>query len=190
MGDQKPSEFYRHLELNAGDTKTFNRDLLMKLWTARLPRDLNIVIMGSGKTELEEVLPLADRIWEASNISSVAAMSYGRSNANVPSSSTMHAFGSDALAKVMTEVCQRFQALEHEISELRSSVVRHSRDTRPRSQTRPHFRNSSNQRRFSRSGSRYSSDDLCWYHNEFGSKATKCRSPCSFSKKTPNSPNL
>lgn len=182
MGDQKPSEFYRHLELNAGDPQTFDRALLLKLWAARLPRDINIAILGSGKTSVEDVLPLADRIWEMSNISSLAALSVGNTHASVPPSSSTQIFGADTLVKVMTEVCQRFQSLEHELSELRSAVSRQSRNRFPQSQSRSHFRSSSNQRRFSRSGSRKPREEFCWYHNEFGVRATKCRPPCSFSK--------
>lgn len=182
MGDQKPSEFYRYLELNAGGPDTFNRSLLLKLWMARLPNNISIALVGSGKTDIEEVLPLADRIWEASNTSSVSAMTYGHSSTT---SNSNQAIGSDALIKIMTEVSNRFQAMEREIGELRSAVgqqgqFRRNRDTFQQSRERSRYRSPHSSRRFNRSASRKPKGPYCWYHTRHGNNAIRCVQPCSF----------
>lgn len=117
MGDRRPSEFFRHLELLAGPD-TFNRDLLVKLWMARLPKTCNIALMGSEKKDIVELLRLADRIYDACGISNIAAIGPAPSK---PSSEGNLSNAVATMCTAVTEMCQRFRGLELEISELRSS---------------------------------------------------------------------
>lgn len=185
MGDQKPSEFYRHLELMAGDPKTFDRNLLIKLWMSRLPKSIEIALMGSGKTDLSEVLPLADKIWDASSMSmsSVASLASGSHTQPAPPTSNAQQTNSSSWVQVMTDMCTRMASLEREIGELRASGSHYGRSNE---RSRPQFRNRSKSRRFGRSGSRPGNNNhpYCWYHFKFGAAARDCRQPCSFGKST------
>lgn len=181
MGDQKPSEFYRHLELMAGAPDTFDRTLLLKLWMTRLPKCINIALMGSGKTDQTELLPLADQIWEASDMSSISSLAMGSQSYPTPSTSGTQQTFSGSFVKVMTDMCARMASLEREIGELRATGLHRGRD---HERNRTPYRNRSNSRRFNRSSSRSGNNNrpYCWYHFRFGTAAKDCRQPCAFDK--------
>lgn len=69
----------------------------------------------------------------------------------------------------------RLSVLERNINEIVSKIDALSTDNprRTRRNTRSRSRNRSSSR---------TSASFCWYHHNFGAKATRCRSPCSFNQ--------
>ena len=66
MGDSSPSEFHRRLVQLAGSSSDISDKLIFRLWLGRLPKSIEIAMISLGKTNLKEILPIADKIWEAS----------------------------------------------------------------------------------------------------------------------------
>lgn len=152
LGDRKPSQFLRHLKSLAG--LNVPDDFLRTIWVSRLPHGIQTVLAGQPVTAaLEDLADLADRVNDLSSSSpKVAAVSDG-----VPSS-------------VLSE-------LTREIAELRRQFQQLSaRNSRSRSGSTRNTRRSSRQR----SLSNYRKFPICWYHNKFGDKASKCTPPCDY----------
>ncbi|KAL4717337.1 hypothetical protein ACJJTC_017224 [Scirpophaga incertulas] len=66
----------------------------------------------------------------------------------------------------------RFSQMEKQICDLTNAVAQLTaafNNRRERSRSR------------SKSRSRWNSNNLCWYHNRFGKRATRCEQPCSWS---------
>lgn len=178
MGDQKPSQFYRSLEMLAGNSDSYNQKLLERIWMTRIPRSISIAIMGSAAMDIHDKIKLADDIWEASNGSTcVAAVS--RSSSHPPSSNSNAPKQVNAdLCSVVAEMASRLMHIEQEIGELRSN-------NRNYNQGRSRFRGRSKSPHSLRSRSRsHSQNGRCWYHSCYGERATKCRSPCNYKSKS------
>lgn len=170
MGDQKPSQFYRSLLLLAGTT--VSSELIYKLWLRKLPKSLNIALTGSGHTELNVLLGLADNLWEVIAGGELSAVS-NKPNQNMKSEDlitiTQH------FAQTTNKIMESFNKLSIEVQELRS-------EHRNRSHSRnSNFRGSSRRGSFSRKGScQRPANWVCKYHYKFGSAARKCEQPCSY----------
>lgn len=78
-----------------------------------------------------------------------------------------------AINAVSTNKDDRISILENKLLEIVSKIDALSTGNRHR--PRSSSRNSSRNR-----GRSPSAQSFCWYHHKFGSRATKCRSPCSF----------
>ncbi|XP_017487053.1 PREDICTED: uncharacterized protein LOC108375436 [Rhagoletis zephyria] len=72
MGDRKPSELYRSLMLLAGSN--FSQDILKRLWLRKLPKNLSTILASSSTNDINELVKLADNIWEAINKTEISAM--------------------------------------------------------------------------------------------------------------------
>lgn len=150
LGDKKPSQFLRYLQGLAGSAVPDN--LLRSIWLSRLPSHMQAILTTQKATSLDAVAELADAIIEASPSFQVSA-------ASVPPAPTM-----DALVQQFTTAMATMAAeLRKEIA----SVASFQRSARPRSRSR------------SMSRPRSSTGGECWYHSNFGTRARKCRSPCS-----------
>ncbi|GBP61541.1 hypothetical protein EVAR_44012_1 [Eumeta japonica] len=62
LGDRKPSQFPRHLQGLAGSN--ISKDLLITIWTSRLPQNIQTVIARQIVPTLELLADLADRVHE------------------------------------------------------------------------------------------------------------------------------
>lgn len=168
MGDQKPSDFYRQLETTCGSSDMVNDTLIKRIWMNRLPKTISIALMSAAKEDIQDLLKLADEIWEASNGPNVSAVTASNENAT-----------STHLLKVVTDMMQKMQTMEQEIHHIneRSMTNRGRYRTRTRS---PSFLSQRGRSFSSRSNSR---SGICFYHRKFGNQAHSCRKPCSFSDK-------
>ncbi|KAL0881447.1 hypothetical protein ABMA27_001310 [Loxostege sticticalis] len=151
LGDRKPSQFLRHLQNLAGPGVP--EDFVRTIWTSRLPHNMQQIIASQASSPIETLADLADRIQDiAPPAPVVAATSSSRSSSSIL----------DDMARQIAELTKKVEALS---SQQRS---------------RPRYQSSHRQRSRSRSKSRYRKHPLCWYHAKFGSKASKCISPCDF----------
>lgn len=161
MGDRKPSEFYRSLVLLSGPN--MNTEFVKKLWLRKLPRTLNISLVGSNIDNIEDLLKLADSIWEIASGNDVCTVSsYGNENSHSDVARVV-----DNLMKLTSAMCDQFNKLSLEITEVRRSLESFNSERR--------FKNRSRSR--GRSASR---KWLCRFHYRFGSKARSCEQPCSY----------
>lgn len=168
IGDRKPSEFYRSLALLAGSS--FSQDVLKKLWLRKLPKSLNVALTGSNLSDVNELIQLADKLWEVIFNGEISSMKYSTGSSNIEK----------AVEDLTRSLCENVNKLSLEVSSLKRQLE--DREARPR--FRRYGRNSSRSR--GRSSSR---NWLCRFHFRFGDQARKCEQPCSFSNTNNDSTN-
>ncbi|XP_022816077.1 uncharacterized protein LOC111354195 [Spodoptera litura] len=162
IGDRKPSHFLRHLRNLAGPT--VSDDVLMTLWTGRLPHNLQTVVASQPKLSLDDLAELADRVHEI-------APAMPHQQVAMASTSLQPASISN-IDSLQQEIC----ALTREVAKLTSYVHRQSRaHSRSRSQE-----NHNRKRSHSRNRQPPPDHPHCWYHYNFGARAKKCTEPCEF----------
>lgn len=151
IGDRSPSQFLRHLKNLAGDTVP--DDLMRTIWISRLPVSSQAILATQKDSALEDVANLADKIFEVNPKPHVVA--------------PVNATRSSEIA-LLTEKLDR---LSRQVEEMSRSRTYFHRDRSNRS----HSRHTSRSRKPSQTVK-----EACWYHQIFGSKAKKCKQPCSF----------
>lgn len=156
IGDRKPSDFYLYLVQLANPTKDLGKELVRKIWLKKLPKDIEKILIPSSNIAIEQLIPIADKIWESNQSSSISSI-----NSNTP---------------------PQFQEFQRQIDELKSIVSKISHKPRNYRRNRSKSRNRSRSR--SKAKVRFQNTEYCWYHNTFGDKSTKCQEPCSYSKKS------
>lgn len=157
LGDRKPSQLLREMRDLASGQLT-DEKMLAQLWKQRLPIACQ-QILSVSTCALEELSAIADKITEVPGMSAV--VSEVRNN---PSCS-----------------CNDMQK---QVSELRESVERLSRNVvRKNSFGNRRDRSHSRERR-QRSPAAVERHQMCWYHYRFANKARNCNPPCSFKKTT------
>lgn len=156
LGDRKPSQFLRHIRSLAG--AGYPDEFLRTLWSSRLPNLLQSIIAMQESLPLDQVALLADKVHEASPAH----------NTQVAAASS--SFALTQVNRKLDDLAARFEALE--------AVSGHR--TTERHPSRPRGRGCGAHK--SRSRSRADGQVLCWYHEKFGAKAAKCKSPCHFLK--------
>lgn len=166
IGDRKPSEFYRSLIQLAGHN--INSGFLKNLWLRKLPRMLNIALMGSNVANIDDLLNLADNIWEVSNKPELCVVDSYPSNQNQSETNKVL----DNLVKITSAMCEQFNKLPMDMSEIRQTLYEQS--------SNPSYRNRSKSR-----GRSTKRNWLCRFHYRFGSKARRCEDPCAFVKRFP-----
>ncbi|XP_067648090.1 putative leucine-rich repeat-containing protein DDB_G0290503 [Eurosta solidaginis] len=72
MGERKPSECYRSLVLLSGTN--FSQEVLKKLWMRKPPRNLNVISASSNSSDINELMKLADNVWEVVNKNEIASV--------------------------------------------------------------------------------------------------------------------
>lgn len=157
MGDRTPSEYYRHMKVLAGTSSAVNEDLLRNLWLRNLPALVQTSVTASGKTEVPDMLAVADKVYEV----------YERQASFTP----LAASGAG-----ISELVAQNQKMLEEIASLKESVSRIKDSRRSRSRSRDRGRDRSRQR--NRSESEADMNGMCWYHFTYGDAARKCRPPC------------
>ncbi|XP_065362010.1 uncharacterized protein LOC135955585 [Calliphora vicina] len=161
IGDRKPLEFYRSLIQLAGNN--INSDFAKSLWLRKLPRNLNIALVGSNVVNIEDLLKLADNIWEVTNKVELCTLEPKDSvQSNCRLDKTV-----DNLVKITSAMLDKFTQQSTEIADVRQSFQN--------SRSRTPFRNRSRSR-----GRSSNSKWLCRYHYRFGGKARRCEQPCSY----------
>lgn len=148
MGDGSPSTFYRKLTNIAGTE--FSPQIIRKIWARRLPKDIEIVVKSMDGTEINQVLIVADNIWDVV-----------KRNTNINEISKPE--------KEYDQLTKQIEALTLSINEMKAKANSRPR-TRSRSRTPTRKSRNSNDNK----------SEPCWYHRTFGSKAERCRSPCNY----------
>ncbi|GFS66659.1 uncharacterized protein NPIL_600881 [Nephila pilipes] len=170
LGDDKPSPLLRKMKELAGTA--LNDDFLRNLWLQRLSADIQTILSVSSE-KLENLAKLADKIAEVHaspftlNVYAVAGRSEQSSE-----------FPNSPLNEMI--------ALRGEIAALSKQVERLPRDRSRNRSRRRYGRSPYKSKTPSRMDDYHFNDDFSYYHNQFGSKAKKCREPCTFDQASEN----
>ena len=181
IGDQRPSDFYRRMVQVAGQKSDLSAKLIFRLWLKRLPKLIECTLIPLEARPINEILPVADSLFEASKSMSVSEVS--KSGNHLPSNSQFSpSFSSQAslMPSTSQSVLQvsEITSMRKDIDELKRMIQNLSvASNRGRSRSRTTSTGGSSS---SRNRSKSSSSNLCFYHARFGSKANKCQQPCSF----------
>lgn len=170
MGDKKPSEFFRRLQTLAGQSMIVTESLILELWKRRLPTLVQVSIKSSSKTKTDELLEIADDIFEV----------YKKQDSCF--SNPSH---SERSINELTTINQNLQSEISEIKNILSNLNLDKRSSRSQNRIPFHQQHSRSRNSHYRSNSRNSSQ-LCWFHNRYGKRALKCSQPCNFKKNNPN----
>jgi hypothetical protein len=158
LGDRKPSQFLRHLRTLAGEQ--IPEDFLKTVWSSRLPSNLQALIASQTKASLDELAISADRVHDI-----------------VPQSLHVHAMKSGEHVTEISEMARHMVELTKEVASLKAQYGNQAHGSRFSSRGRGQapFVNAHRER----SASRLRDTSICWYHNRFGDRATRCTRPCS-----------
>lgn len=156
LGDQRPSQLLSRMRSLASDT--FGDELLKSLWLARLPSNAQTVL-ASSTDDLTKLASVADKIHDLAHPPSINSVVSHSSASTNPFE-------------------QRLEDLAKQVNELSTFIrqrgrpdERHSRSpSSNRSPRRQHFY-------------KEPENGWCFYHSNFGSRARKCATPCSFFRK-------
>lgn len=154
MGDKTPRQFYNSLSNTAGRNFHDEDSLLRKLWMRRLPVEIQLPLKPFENDTLETLLKVADGLHEVQK-------------------RNRHVSSVRADEPLISKQCD----LEAKIAQLTSQLAQMS-SGRSRLPSRSKSRNRSHSR--NRNGSKVS--DVCWYHEQHGKHARKCREPCKYSQ--------
>ncbi|XP_063635323.1 uncharacterized protein LOC134806050 [Cydia splendana] len=160
LGERKPSQFLRHLRTLAG--KTVTDDFLKTVWSSRLPSGLQTLIASQSSATLEELADLADKVHDIA-----------------PQTPQVCAIGGDPYA---IEMAKQMANLAREVASLKADFGNQGRPSRSgsRNSYRGRSRTPSTGGRRDRSASKSRDPSVCWYHNRFGDKSTRCTRPCNY----------
>lgn len=182
LGDRKPSDLYRSMEILAGTSSTVGQDLLKQLWMKKLPPVINIALVASGKSNLQELADMADKIWDVSQPRQIHEMILKPKASSIPPD----------LVDMFSALACKYDEVKNEVAELKKIILndrihnnfqqhenrrRHSSRSSDRSPIRYSSRSSSR----TRSNTFNESGPYCWYHYTYGRAANKCKQPCKFS---------
>lgn len=196
IGDRKPSEFYRDMMNVVGGSQMVSQDLLIKLWKRRLPKTILIAITASGKENINDIVILADKIWESyqlsninqnvNNISTLQSLSNQsilthnfKSVDNSTNNQLLQAFNNFAsnCQKTFQDLTQKQFSVENQISALQSQFesFKNTPNFTQNMCNSCKFRNRSRSKSPKRYTYNTSNDLLCYYHKKFQKKANKCQ---------------
>lgn len=179
LGNRKPSSLLRDMRQTAGPSLV-QEPLLKELWLQHLPTSVQAVLVASPSISLDQLAETADAMVDRyASPAQIAPQNYG----------TPHIATFDKTPDIKTEVAdlrnslsqiqlrsrspepqwrREIDSLKQELAELKRLIRETSRSTsRPRSRARSNDRPTAN-------------TAVCWYHEQFGTAATRCRPPCSY----------
>lgn len=158
LGDRTPTQFWRHLKSLAGNCA--DNKILLEIWKNRLHPQTQRILKCMPDDDISKLAEVADEIHAVpSEKGMIAAASTSTAASSSPSTSL------EGTALILEEI----KKMKLEISEL------YARNERPANRPRKRARSRSRSRSTTRN------ENLCWYHDRFGSKAVKCTSPCNWS---------
>ena len=157
LGDQRPSQLLSRMRALAGEA--VGDALLKSLWLSQLPPTTQSILAALNE-DLSKLAVVADKIADLPVHNIHVATTQASSN-----SQTQH-------------LEKKIEQLMLQLNDLSTAVYRQGRT---RSNSRNRFRQRSPSRRRFRQYQE-PSNGLCFYHTNFGDKARKCESPCSFNQ--------
>ena len=176
LGGLKPSAFLRHVRiLVAKAGQVWNEESTKKFLISRMPPHARTSLMAT-KLPLDEMATIADDMIQDPLCTATTA--------------AVHTKNESDLTKALTELQTQVGALQEGLRGLRQT---RQRSPSPRPHHRPQadtMRQNAPARRPQSDtpragpqprGDHQDDDEMCWYHATYGSKAVRCRRPCTWS---------
>ena len=182
LGDQKPSLLLREMRTAAGPGGVSD-ELLRELWLARLPESLQVILASTPEQSLDGMASSADAV-----LGRMPNLRYCSGTSPIASMVSTELEVSRVAAPVAsTSAAHENAPWKSEMEALRREIMNLTMSFRGRSRSRSRrFSSRGRQRSSSRSNLPPDSQTWCWYHQEYGTSAKNCRSPCSFNHKSGN----
>lgn len=159
LGDRTPSQLLQRMQALVGEQQA-ETPFFREMFVSKLPPTVQTVIAALDGSPVIQIAAVADKMMEY----------------QTPSPQVTHISRSTARSPT-ARFQEQLDSLSHELRELRMEVR-----TRSRSRSCRRDGAANVHRRSPVPQHNSSDDDLCWYHTNFGERARRCRSPCSFSK--------
>lgn len=137
----------------------------------KLPKNLNVALTGSNLSDINELIKLADNLWEILYNSEI---NYLKASPSDSRTFNTNDFGKilQNLTQVTTDIAEHFKTLSLEVSSIKRQMEEET--------FQPRFRQFNRNR--SRSRARSTNRNLlCKFHYRYGSRARNCEQPCSYS---------
>ena len=163
MGDRTPSQFLCHMRTLVGESVT---DEFLKMWLSRLPQAVRTVTSGQCAGRPVKSISRRGRQGKRYNAESRSPLREHRSGPGERAADRYHLQGpeKDEMRRDWRKLCSQM-----------TKIMKAFAQTSVRQTTRA--RSKSRQRRRSKLPAVSS---YFWYHQTFGDRSTKCKSPCNF----------
>lgn len=163
IGDRSPSQFFRDLKATAGVSALATEEFIKALWLKRLPEHMRTIIATREAENIEQLCDLADKIW------------------NISTSSSKISSVQSSERNELSELKDSISAFQDRLNNM-ENTERKSRSLKS-SNSYTRFK-SPNRRSPSRTRTKLNTKNPCWYHWQYGHKATKCNGgSCTFDKR-------
>ena len=175
LGDRKPSQLLRRMEQLVGEQK-LDKGILKQLFLQRLPPNIRLILAStSDSITLTALAELADRINEVHvpTVGTIAMPGATVAPDNVHAAAPMMAAAAPAPSHD-ADLRDELRKMSKQLHDLQVQVSRMNR-----SQSRGRSKSPSRARGGKPADTTLQSSDLCWYHEKWGDKATRCRAPCT-----------
>lgn len=161
LGDRKPSDLLRKMRELAGGK--VNEEFLQTLWLQRLPSTIHAFLATNPGT-LNDLATLADKMFEVTQASTSVQAVKSTSNFNL-----------DDLTKIVRKLESKIDSINRNYREPRQSTGQ---------------KESSRSKTPIKASVVSKKSSLCHYHQRYGTKAKRCKTPCSWvNNKCNNSKN-
>lgn len=165
IGDAKPSQLLRRMQQLLGDND-ISTTVFRQMWLDKLPADIvRILAALADDMDIQKLATIADKVADTTPIRHISA--------------------TETVDGLVPDVNRQIQKLSAELREVSIQLrdLQKSHASRRDNYTKHNEHNS-------RSTSRHKyqlrrdcyQDENCWYHENFGVRAKKCRQPCSYRK--------
>ena len=199
LGDRKPSVFLMHLKQLAGNNVGDN-SLVRTIFLNRLPGTISQILAPMSTSSLEDLAKSADQIYQflpqSPNLVASVAPTYTMpsfsssstpfqtKDTNVPGSVSGIDHTCKDNSKSIDEICVQLKSVQQQMQQLNSNLsvmnacmgqLQIQINNLQSNRNESNFRQRSKSREPRRPNGQ---NDLCYYHNRFGDRATKCQPPC------------
>lgn len=172
IGDQRPSDLLHQIKSMA--EREFSAKLIKQLWIRRLPDYIQAALVPQQDKQEEDLAGIADRLHDLvgskpSHINSVTQPIQTKSSNNTN------------LEHILTKVIDRLDKLEQRTNYARNRSPRRNTFSPGRQHKNYQQQTATQAAPTQQSNTSYKQpQNVCWYHNRFGNRATKCSKPCGF----------
>ncbi|XP_052741510.1 uncharacterized protein LOC128198752 [Bicyclus anynana] len=178
LGDQRPSHLLRKMQDLARNK--INDETLSVLWQNLLPVAVRGVLAATDTNDLARLAKIADKVMENMRPQPLAEIATKSTNSD-----------NTAILAEIAKLTDRVEQLSRHRSESRDrgfhGGFRGGFRGGPRGGFRGRYRGRSHsRRRDSTTSDPDNPSQLCWYHEQFKSRANKCSQPCNWKKPSEN----
>ncbi|CAE1263959.1 unnamed protein product [Acanthosepion pharaonis] len=169
IGDAKPSQLLRRMQQLLGEND-ISTTVFRQMWLDKLPADIvRILAALADDMDIQKLATIADKVADTTPIRHISA--------------------TETVDGLVPDVNRQIQKLSSELQEisiqLRDLQKAHTSRRDNSTKHNKHNSRSTSRHKYQQRRDRYQHAN-CWYHENFGARAKKCRQPCSYRKSSPS----